>query len=185
MRGTTHIVGGVIAAELVCMVMHIPDVQTASVVAGAAVLGSIMPDIDQPRSKISNRNIATRVIGTSTHLVLGHRGVTHTIIFGAVLSAILYFAVNFFPELLIKYTQCDAVSMITALSFMAGYLSHLILDTFNAGGIMWLWPFSSRKYHVAEIRSGGIVDTIIIAVALAVIAIALGTTLLDIHFIGV
>lgn len=46
-------------------------------------------------------------------------------------------------------------------AFLAGILSHLLMDSLNDTGIMWLWPFCSKHIHVLSIRTGSFTETII------------------------
>ena len=45
-----------------------------------------------------------------------------------------------------------------ALSVGAGYASHLLTDWTTARGIPLKWPFSSRRYALANIKVGGFID---------------------------
>lgn len=67
--------------------------------------------------------------------VLWHRGPTHSLL------ALLVFAVG------VKLLWMS-IPLPIWLSLVAGYLSHLVIDSFNPTGCAWLWPLSPRKWSV-------------------------------------
>lgn len=71
MRGTTHVAAGLVASAVL-----MPGVAGTVLI----VVGSLLPDIDTPTSKISYRT------GPLPSLFLEHRGITHSIPFAAVLA---------------------------------------------------------------------------------------------------
>lgn len=86
-----------------------------------AIFGSMMPDIDNPSSKLG-RNI--KIIGYT----FKHRGFFHSI-----------------PSLILFTFICSRFFSITwTVAFFIGYLSHLILDNMTYQGIYWLYPFKYR-----------------------------------------
>jgi inner membrane protein len=102
-------------------------------------LGTILPDIDT-----STSSIGQLVPGFSSRIErkFGHRTITHSllgvIVLALVSSPLLYWNLSVFAFLLL------------------GFVSHLILDTFNISGVPLLWPaktvfwfFPHRAYRVA------------------------------------
>ncbi|MBR9977531.1 MAG: metal-dependent hydrolase [Bacteroidetes bacterium] len=132
-----------------------------------SVFGALLPDIDEPESMISNSpraisqrlgrgrpspgrnvrrsaglflrtgNVLTRALAMIVRLFAGgHRAATHTLLIAAMLSVAAFFlgdAVGF-PSLWIW--------------FLAGYLSHFILDMMTPSGIELFWPVSRGRWHV-------------------------------------
>lgn len=80
------------------------------------MIGSLAPDID--------------VLFNFTFPFV-HRGIMHTPIFAIALVLIIY-----------ALTENKGSS----LSFGAGYLAHLFLDTFTYSGIMWLFPLTNESF---------------------------------------
>lgn len=150
MVGKTHIAGGVLAGELVYLQQGSPAI--AGPILLAAVIGSLMPDIDKPGTTISSANTGTKLTAVFLNVLSCHRGFCHTIVCGGLLTGILYYFGVLFGQEWIKPI---------AWAFAAGFLSHLILDTLNPMGIMWLWPFSTYRIHVANIRTSGVSEEII------------------------
>ncbi len=88
------------------------------------LVGALLPDLDHPKSFINERLWFTKVVGH----VARHRGLLHSALFVGVIFAVSFFTVKPY-----------------AYGLTAGYLSHLIADSFNLGGIAWLAPFSKRR----------------------------------------
>lgn len=66
-------------------------------------------------------------------------------------------------------------AILCAAGIFAGCIAHDIYDTFNKGGIAWLWPLSSRNIRLARIKTNSAgegcfaaVQTIILIILLAV-----------------
>lgn len=125
-------------------------------------LAALLPDLDHPRSKISTANPVTvilaflgrvtiTVLSVAFNLVAGllgvlgirvaaatddHRGpFTHSP-FGLVLMAVAFLPVWTF------------LSGWWYLGILLGILSHLVADSLNPGGILWLWPITRDKYRL-------------------------------------
>ena len=152
MIGRTHVAGGVLAAEATWTASHGMTPQTMLLVGAAAVLGSILPDIDHPQSLIASSSLTSRVAATTVYAVTRHRGITHTTVFAGGISFLCWW-------LLTKYTAVLGAQQIS-YGLCAGMLSHLILDSLNEKGIMWLWPFSAKHISIGGIRTGSFVETI-------------------------
>lgn len=72
MKGTTHLCAGILTAT--ALSLSIPGIALVAV-------GSLLPDIDSPTSKISHKTSSLPA------LFLEHRGITHSLLF----TAALYF----------------------------------------------------------------------------------------------
>ena len=132
MRSYTHFVAGGIAGALLFPELGILPLS-------GALLGSLLPDLDHPYSPIGKKLRILSPLGGK------HRGWFHTIIGMGVLS-LPFFALN----------------TLIGIGVMSGYFSHLILDTLNPSGIMWLWPFSRRRFKVARIRTGSFTEVLVL-----------------------
>ena len=69
--------------------------------------------------------------------------IDHTLFLAIVVGLCNYICTHYFPQ----YSSLSA-------AICAGMLSHLLLDTLNEKGIMWLWPLSKHSFHVACVRTG-------------------------------
>lgn len=193
MMWNTHIFGGFQAGILVAAVTN-ADPKTAALQIGAATLGSILPDIDQPNSKISRSDIVLSTVSKNLSKVTKHRREVHTIwasaIFALIAALFLFIATSasatgfsvlaglitaiiidllglkigipmglilFFliPNLInfSLFTLDKNLIFPIALSVFFGCISHLLYDTINIQGIMWLHPFKKKRYKLGRIQT--------------------------------
>ncbi len=148
MTGKTHLAAGIITGELIILSTQIQTAAPATALLFASAIGSLLPDIDHPSSMLSTSNSATRALSSSVTAVTKHRGFTHTTMFVALITFLL------------KYVMDGKVpySTLIAMGICAGMLSHLLLDTLNEKGVMWLWPFWRKPFYIAKIRTGSKVE---------------------------
>lgn len=181
MTGSTHIAGGILAAEILLAVMR-PELRESSqilLISGAA-LGSLVPDIDHATSKISNRNIKFKLFGVAAQNILGHRGLVHSPIVGSLFSMIVYLLAS--KAISAGNLPAD-VKMLLPLFFLLGYISHLVLDSLNPAGIEWLWPFRKKRYRMARIKPRSAKEWIILTgLVVADVAVAMEVLRLSINF---
>jgi inner membrane protein len=79
------------------------------------IVGSLLPDIDTPFSKLGKYNVFAAI--------MLHRGITHSLLATGIIAAI---------GLLISPIMVWVA---------VGYLSHLLADSLTPSGIRWLYPF--------------------------------------------
>jgi inner membrane protein len=131
--------------------------------AGAAILGSLVPDLDAGDSAIKRElGPAGAVVSQGLRLVgVKHRGLTHRgLVAGLVLA--LSWGLGWrldYPDL--------------GLAFGLGYLSHLLADGLTRHGIPLLWPWPGQVHLLPRplrVRTGGpgeVLIFILVALALA------------------
>lgn len=142
-------------AALVFLVLKIP-LQWPWLALPVCMLAAAIPDIDHPDSKISNRfRFASRI----TELFFSHRGIIHTI-FAAVAFSVVVMAICLSTGISTGYTY----------AFLAGYISHLMMDSLNPAGIAWLHPFSKARAR-SVIRAGGVGELLILITISGLIAL--------------
>ncbi len=83
-------------------------------------LGSLVPDIDHPFSILGRYNVFASL--------MKHRGFMHTL-----------------PALALWFIPFISAPQLY-LYFAWGYILHLLGDTFNKTGIMWLYPYKKKYY---------------------------------------
>lgn len=103
-------------------------------------IASILPDIDTPYSLLGRFNLFSCV----TH----HRGFCHTIQFILVVLALTW------------------ITPIPYIPILFGLFAHLILDTLNPKGIMWLYPFSHKHYSLKVCKTGSPEEIMIFGICL-------------------
>lgn len=161
MQGTTHMLGGALAAGAVAAFM--PETTTVVPVIvsmGMGAVGGLIPDIDHAHSKISK---ALWPIGEITSRIFTHRGVLH--------APILYIL------LLVAWTLFvnNVTILVCGTMVFAGIASHLVLDCLNPTGIPLLYPLERKRYHFARIRTGGSMES---AVRVVLVVACLGVGVL-------
>lgn len=115
---------------------------------GAAVLGSLLPDIDHPQSWAGRK---VRVISVPLSLLVGHRGITHSAL--AVIGCLMALA---------------TLGMgLMAAPIVIGYLSHLLADGLTPSGVPLLWP-SRRRFTLNLCQTGSLMEMLVVA-AIAVL----------------
>lgn len=123
------------------------------VLAGLAVFGGLLPDIDHAGSKIGRR---LPVVSWVVSLVAGHRGVTHSLVFVGLAEAICY----------------GIFGATAAVALAIGCLSHLAADVLTVGGAPLFWP-DRERVSLRLMRTGSIADTAVgvMAATLAVVLV--------------
>lgn len=108
---------------------------------GFAIYSSTLPDIDHPLSVPGRRHMA---LSEFINSYSGHRGITHYPITWLLMGFIMWFLWRFIsmPEWL------DIVLLWSMIGFLVGYLSHILLDTFNSAGIALFYPFWKRRVKI-------------------------------------
>ena len=127
----THFIGGICTPIMLSTVMPIENI---AVVAGVSAFSALLPDIDIEGSKVHNK---AGIVGKGVTSIFSHRGFIHT--------PILYVFLYALMSMVLPQAIC--------LGFLIGTISHLVLDTFNYKGIMWMYPFSRKHFHIASIKT--------------------------------
>ena len=178
MTGATHKLGGITAGILVVNIIGVQEpIGEAALIAGA-LLGSLLPDIDNPRSSISFKwpllrmavsicQGAVRVLTAAlprklrehVRSLAGHRGISHS----------PCMAVFLFLLILLAGKGLHVDTGVLALGLFAGVLSHIFLDMFSGGAPLGM-PFTTKRVTLARIKTGGAVEWIIRSMAVMAIA---------------
>jgi len=119
------------------------------VFTGAAAFASLLPDVDSPHSFLGRKVLPVSVTLEAT---VGHRGVLHSLLGLALVCATLGFVLRFWLPPGLVYGVLPAVA--------AGYLSHLLLDALNPGGVPLLWP-SEKRFSLPVCRVGSLTERVL------------------------
>lgn len=152
MTGNTHIAAGAVTGLFISSYLHLPILETV-IVTSISAFTSLIPDIDNATSKLGRKN---KLASFLIQLFIGHRTFFH--------APLLYLGLVF------MIARIDPSGLL-ALAFGLGTGTHLFLDLMNPLGIPLLWPFSKR-YHIANFRSGGAAD-FVLGIALWILAATL------------
>lgn len=123
LRYQTHIITSVAAGAYLTTVTDAPFTFTF---VGGIIVGSLIPDIDEPNSYIGRRSFG---IAKLIKKAFGHRGLTHSLLAWMCFSLIYYFYPNHFT-----YGLC------------AGYLFHIAGDFFSKRGVPLFSPIWKKKF---------------------------------------
>jgi inner membrane protein len=146
MMARSHVALGLAAWISAAPLLHLPPLDPVS--AGLAVMGSLLPDVDHPRSWVGRR---TRPVSSLLAAALGHRGITHSAVAVLALALLLARAGG----------QRRAVWPV-----VVGYASHLAADMLTARGLRLAWPLR-RSWGVPLCRAGSPAEALIVAAACA------------------
>ena len=141
MMARSHVIVGLASWIAVAPALHLPVIDPLGL--AIVVLGSLLPDIDHPKSWVGQR---TRPVSTAIASALGHRGVTHSAIAVVALTALLLHA---------GYAR-GAVAALTV-----GYLSHLAADMLTPRGLRLAWPFPGT-WSLPLCRTGSAMENLIV-----------------------
>lgn len=152
MMAASHVVVGAAAWAGVAVVAGLPPAEPQAL--AAAALGALLPDIDHPRSWAGRR---MRAISVPLSMLVGHRGVTHSLLAVAGALAVLALLGTGFA----------------AAPVAVGYLSHLAADALTPSGVPLLWP-SRRRFTLALVETGSVAEIGLVAALAALAALASG-----------
>ncbi len=113
------------------------------------LLGSILPDIDERKSKI---NRWSGILGIVIAFFFKHRGLFHSILFHLGIFFIIYHFFNLYY----------------ASGLFIGYLAHVLGDGVTLMGLSLFYPFSNFKVK-GPIKVGGFLESIILVVLFVLI----------------
>jgi len=110
-----------------------------------AIIGSIIPDIDHPRSVIGK---IFYPISTRLERAFGHRTITHSLL-GWAIASVIFALIVLFGVLIFGFVSNFEIRILDLAyrwiaAFSISYFSHLILDMFNRRGAQMFWPDPGR-----------------------------------------
>lgn len=161
MQYRTHItVSLAVGLPMLAAVDQVTFINTA-----VLVCGSVLPDIDHPKSFIGKRS---QVVSKVANKTLGHRGATHSLVVAAGVYLLALFNAK-------AYLATAAMHL--PFWLLIGYLLHLIEDSFSKNSIHWFWPFSkfkkSARKRLFYYRTGHVSEYLILGFALCLLLIEL------------
>lgn len=159
MTGRTHDLAAFTALNLVVATQSIPPLTlgTALVAFTANMIGGLAPDLDQPTTEFWRRIRAGNILGKLISPLLGgHRYISHSILGLALFGFLAFWALNFASTFLLVDMN------LVWWSFMIGYVSHLIMDSFTKEGVPWLFPIPVRigfpPFSALRLKTGGLIE---------------------------
>lgn len=143
----THVVFGVLLG-LIAMPYLNPKSKIIFLFVIAIAAG--LPDIDSAKSKFGRK---IKIIGW----IFDHRGIFHALL-SVILFSLLFFAVS----RSISYTA----------AFFIGYLSHIIIDSFNIEGTMPLYPLTKARLK-GFFKTGGWFEGVLFVIMVFIVVVKL------------
>jgi len=108
------------------------------------LLGSILPDLDEPQSKI---NQWTGIFGKIITFFFKHRGVLHSL----------------WMHIILFFVMWHYFSLYYAKALFLGYIAHIIGDMITPRGVQLWWPFSEWKIK-GPVKVGGFFEWILFGI---------------------
>lgn len=185
MKNVTHEAVGAAVTLAVCAAVDSGGLAATAAVC-ASLLGSRLPDVDQPgarihrRTRLERRSLIAGLAGGALRLPMTvfaalaqHRGATHWLLTAAATTVILAGAAGaLWPPLRLP----------VAIGVGCGYCAHLLADACTPHGAPLLGPFSARRVHLLPPRcrvvTGGAGDLLVLITA-ALTAAGLGILILQ------
>lgn len=151
MNGITHKIGGACTGIIVATCLPNMDIKSTAIIVGASVIGSLIPDIDEPNSIVGKK---VHLLSKGIKKILGHRGIIHTPLWLALNVCLLYWLhLKFAPNWIANFDYNSFPWMYyVCLGFGVGYASHLFLDFITPQGIMLFYPLSDWRFHIGDFK---------------------------------
>lgn len=122
----------------------------------SAAVGSYLPDLDmkpmhysQGKKGIAKAGAKMTTKGVNA-LTGGHRGITHTLLFPAIMLFLYAYTTQGLPRGLA--TTLGSV----IFGCFGGWVLHIFADLFNGKGCPLFWPLMKSKIHIMDVPSEGI-----------------------------
>jgi inner membrane protein len=146
MMAGSHIALGAAAWFVTAPRFGLPQLDPLSL--GLAVLGSLLPDIDHPKSWVGKRVWPVSLVCSK---LFGHRGLTHSLIAIAGCLTLL---------------NSEILPLTVAAPLVVGYLSHLAADLLTPGGLRLTWPLKGT-WALPLCRTGSAFEPLVVALVLS------------------
>jgi inner membrane protein len=144
MMGLSHAIVGALAYLSVHQVTKSGLTAPSLNYLAMAVLGSLAPDLDSPKSSLGRR---VRSLSRGLKSFSGHRGFTHSLLACFVLGLGLALICSTRPG-------WEAYGV----AFIIGYTSHILADWLTREGVPLLWPFPKRFHCPLNFATGGLLE---------------------------
>lgn len=163
MIGRTHDLAAFTALTYIVVIQPLQQMTLATLIVAFSsnMIGGLAPDLDKPTADLWGRLPAGSVIGRLISPILGgHRFISHSII-GIVLFG---FGVQYLLNLINSVLLVDM--SLVFWSFMIGFVSHLVADSFTKDGVPWLFPIPVRfgfpPFKFLRIKTGGLLESAVV-----------------------
>lgn len=125
-----------------------------------ASIGSLLPDVDHPKSWLGRRLPG---ISHAVALTTGHRGMTHSALL-AIVSVFVLAAISL---------------QHWAAPLLVGFMTHIFCDWCTKGGVPLLWPLKTRFRSPVAFSTGGIFEYAVTGMVLVAVGWLYGQQLAE------
>lgn len=142
MLARTHDLAAFTALSTLVVVVAPSSVTLTTVLLAllASQIGGVAPDIDQPTAPLWRGLPVLRFLGKLfSKMSGGHRFISHSIV-GVILFSVVGYYVLVFLQSFLHSLQIDIVWW----AFIAGLVSHLVMDMFTKEGVPLFLPFTLK-----------------------------------------
>lgn len=177
MRNTTHELIGVSVALVAARATRSTPLETVGL-AGAALYGSWIPDVDQlgarihRRSRLERRSLAVRFAGSLLRLpmlvfgaVAQHRGTSHSLVACGLMTGLVA---------LLLSPLGSTVPFVGGGGVALGYACHVLADACTPSGVQLFFPVRRRPVRLLPARwrvsTGSHRELVFVVAAVAVLA---------------
>lgn len=143
MNGKTHLAFGIGTSVVAAGVLYSDTPAQGCILMGACILGSLLPDIDNPKSMLGNK---VELLSRTVNKMFGHRGFIH--------SPLLLVGIYFGLGWILEKNEWGFYGWPLLYGLLIGYAGHLFLDFMTRGGIPLFYPFSRKHFRVTWMKSG-------------------------------
>ena len=121
---------------------------------GLLLFGSLLPDIDNPYSKLGRK---IKPVSGLIKFIFGHRGFFHSLIFPILIYVILRYIFDL---------------KLIGIAILIGYVLHLVIDGLTKEGVNYFYPFA--KFRMSGfIKTGGMLEWLIFCVLVFLVGVKL------------
>lgn len=164
MKGKTHLMGGLLfglVGEAAVSSLSNEGIlfarpATIGVVVGASLIGSLLPDIDTPKSILGSKVPPISII---INKLCGHRNITHSIMMWLLLFAPIKFL----------FEEIDRYPFLIYYGLLVGILSHIFLDMLTTRGVPVF--VKSPRISLTPMKTGGAGEILVRVVLVTCIAL--------------
>ena len=142
MTGKTHIVGGIAASLAYAQFTNHDPI----IMLGAGIIGALIPDICHSGSKIGRK---FKLLSKLINMLFGHRTFTHSLLFLVIIAMLLN---SFIPNEAVK------------AGFLAGMVSHYVLDMATKNGIKLFFPISMTVRFPLTTKTGSKIESLVFSI---------------------
>ena len=161
--GRSHATSGALVAAVIVHVFGVDDLVAAGGLVAVTSIGALLPDFDHddallPRAFGPLGRLVAYVIGRT----FGHRGITHSLLGLAILTAVLGFAPLVTP-----------LPWWVSVGLIVGSAVHIAGDMLTVSGCPLFWPADKRFKLGPGFRTGHVFETAVLCPLMGLGAVVL------------